>query len=65
VVEGSLDNGSDTKPVEASGRIGICAKRSETLWHKESRGRCLAELTAGRSHEVRWMALEEPWRRKR
>ena len=65
MMEGSLDSGSDTRSVQESGRIGIWAKRSETSWHKESRGRCLAELTTGRSHEVRWMALEEPWRRKR
>jgi len=65
VGEGSLDSGSDTRSVEGSGRIRICTKRSETSWHKESRGRCLAESTAGRSDEVRWMALEEPGRRKR
>ena len=65
MVEGSLDSGSDTRSVEASGRIGICSKRSVTSWHKESSGRCLAELTAGQAHEVRGMALEEPWRRKR
>ena len=65
MVEGSRDSGSNTRSNEASGRIGICVKRSETSWHKKSRGRCLAELTAGRSDEVRWMALEELWRRKR
>jgi len=65
VVEGSLDRGSDTRSVEASGRIGICSTRSEASWYKESRGTCLAELTAGRSYEVRGIALEEPWRRKR
>ena len=62
MVEGSLDRGSITRSVEASGRIGICANRLETSWHKESRSRCLAELTARRSQKVRWMALEEPWR---
>ena len=65
MVEGSLDSGSDMRSVQASRRIGICAKRAEESWHKESRGRCLADLTTGRSHEVKWMVLEEPWRRKR
>ena len=63
-MEGSLDSASDTSSVEASGRIGIGAKRSEGSRHKASGGRCLAELTAGLSHEIRSMALEEPWRRK-
>ena len=65
MTDGTLDSGSATRSVEASGRIGISSIRSETSWHKESSGRCWAELTAGPSHEVRWTALEEPRRRKR
>ena len=65
MTEGTLDSGSAMRSVEASGTIEITSIRSETLCHKESSGRCLAELTAGPRHEVRWTALEEPRRRKR
>ena len=53
MMEGSLDSGRDTRLVKASWRIGTSAMRSKTRRHMESRGWCLAELTAGRSHEVR------------
>jgi len=53
VTEGSLHSGRDARSVEASGRMGTSAIRLEISGHMESRGRCLAELTAGRSHEVR------------
>jgi len=64
VTDGSHGRGSDRESVEASGRMGTSAIRSEISWHMELRGRCFAELTAGCSHDIRCIAFKEPCRRK-